>query len=106
MRNAQRFAQRPEMFLEQVFVKTIVPGGNRRMRREHDFSRNTARGFFEIDAFFLHAASNGFENGEGAMPFVQVQYAWRNTKRFQCAEPSDPKQQFLPDADAPVAAVQ
>src|SRR5215831_2704603 len=94
------------MFLKQVFVKTIMPGRNRRMRRENDFARDTAGRFFEIDAFFVHPASNGFENGEGAMPFVQVQYARRNTERFQSAESSDAKQQFLPDADAAVAAVE
>src|SRR5215475_6642958 len=94
------------MFFKQVLVKTIMPGGNRRMRRENDLARNAAGGFFEIDAFFVHTASNGFENGEGAMPFVQVQYARCNTKRFQGSEPSDTKQQFLPDADAAVAAVE
>src|SRR5215471_3133643 len=94
------------MFLKQVFVKTIMPGGNRRMRRENDFARDTAGRFFEIDAFFVHTASNVFENGEGAMPFVQMQYARRNTERFQSAESSDAKQQFLPDTDAAVAAVE
>src|SRR5262249_36049734 len=77
-----------------------------RMRHENNFAQDTTNSFFEINAFFVHTTSNGFENGENAMPFVQVQYARRNTERFQSAESSNAKQQFLPDANAAVAAIE
>ena len=56
-------------------VEAIVPGRHRRVRGEDHFARHARRGLLEAEPFFLHAAANGFQHRERAVPFVQVQHA-------------------------------
>ena len=87
-------------------VEPVVARGHRRVGGEDDFARHARHGLVEAEPFLLHAAANRFEHGESAVPFVQVQHAGRDAHGLQRAEAADAQQQFLADADAPVAAVQ
>ncbi len=86
VRQAETFAQRTKMLLNQIAAESIVTSGNRRVRREHYLTRNVRKRSFKTHAFFLHAIVNRFEHHESAVAFVQMQHAGRNAHRFQCAE--------------------
>src|ERR1700676_2961719 len=94
------------MLLDQTCVKAVVTGGNRRMGRKDDFAGDAWNGAVEIQAFLLHAVSNRFEDGKPAVPFVQVQNAWRNAHRLQGAEAAHAQQQFLADSKAVIASIE
>ena len=71
-----------------------------------DFAGNAADGMIEADALALHAVSNRFQNGEAAVPFVQVQNAGCDAHGSEGAEASDAQQQFLADPDARISSIQ
>ncbi len=95
------------MLLDQVGVEAVVAGRHRSMRREDDFARNSRQrpaSKLKPSSSMRHA--NRFEHGETAVSFVQVQHARRDAHRLQRAKTADAEQQLLPDAHAPVAAVE
>src|SRR4029077_8329193 len=94
------------MLLDQTRVEAVVTGRNRGMRRKDDFAGDARNGTVEIQAFLLHAASNRFEDGKPAVPFVQVQNAWCDAHRLQGAEAAQAEQQFLADSKAAIAAIE
>jgi hypothetical protein len=94
------------MFFDEVGVEAIVTGGNGRVGGEDDFAGDTRNGIVEIDAFFLHAGADGFEDGESAVAFVKVKDAGGDADGLKSAEATDAEQQFLADAGAGVAAVE
>ena len=70
-------------------------------------SRETRRAASsKLQAFFLHAAANRFQDGEATVSFVQVKNARRDAHRLQRAETADAQQQFLADADAAISAIE
>ena len=74
------------MFFDQACVETVVTGGNGCMRGEDDFTGYSRNRGVETDAFLLHAHANRFQHGEGAMAFVQVEDAGRNTEGFESSQ--------------------
>ena len=73
--------------------------------------KTTSRGTWlaavvEVDAFVFHAGADGFEDGEAAVAFVEMQDAGRNAHGVESAEAADAEQQLLADAHAGVAAVE
>jgi hypothetical protein len=103
---AERFAQRTEMLVDEGRREPIVSCRHRRMGREDDLCRDSSQRFPCIDTFDTHPLSNELERREGAMTFVQVQDAGRDAERAQHANATNAEQQFLADPDALVAAVQ
>src|SRR5579864_6100461 len=83
-----------------------MTGRNRRMRRENHFAGDARNGAVEIQAFLLHAASNRFKDRKPAVPFVQVQDAWRYAHRLQGAEAANAQQQLLTDSKAVIASIE
>ena len=102
----ERVAQRAEVLFDEVGRKAIVAGRHRRVRREHDLRGHAARGFVDADAFGLHPAANQLERGKRTVPFVEVNDTRRDAERGQRLDAADAEQQFLPDANAVVAAVE
>ena len=102
----ERIPQRPKMLLDQAGVEAVVARGNGSVRGKGHFAAHARHRLIEIQALFLHAAANRFEHRKSAVPFVQVQNAGRDSHRFQGAEASTPKQQFLADSNAAIAAIQ
>ena len=54
----------------------------------------------------MHAVADGFEDGEAAVAFVEMQDAGGDAHGFQCAESAYAEKQFLANAGAAVAAVE
>ncbi len=94
------------MFLDQVGIEAVVPGGNGRVRRENNLARNARDGGVKPDAFIFHPHANGFEDGEGAVTFVEVKDARSNSESFQGAQSTHAEEQLLANANAQVASVQ
>ena len=63
------------MLFYQSAVKPVVSGGNGSVRGEGHFARYPWHGLMEIDALLLHAAANGLQHREPAVPFIEVQDA-------------------------------
>ena len=103
---AERFAKRPEVLLDESRREPVVPGRNRRMRGEDHLRRHAPERFPRVDALDHHPLADELERGEGAVSFVQVQYAGCDAKRRERADAADAEQQLLADADALVAAVE
>ncbi len=93
------------MFFDQFGAKAIMPCGHGRVRRKYGLARYEGDGLFKAEAFFGHARANRFENAEGAVAFVQVQYPRRDAHGLQRAIAADAQQQFLADAHPAVTAV-
>src|SRR5262245_53213872 len=93
------------MLFDQPPMEPIVARRNRRMRRKDNLARYPPGGLVKVQTFFGHAIANGFQDGECAMPFIQVKHARRDAQSFQRSKASDAEQQFLPYPDATVAAI-
>src|ERR1700733_3073101 len=106
VRKAELIAHRPEVFLDKDGIEAVVARGNRWVRGEYDFARNLARRRHEVHTFFLHTATNGFENGEAAVTLVEVQNAGRDAHGPEGAKSADAEQQFLANARATIAAIE
>ena len=106
IRQPQAVAHRTEVLLDEVGREAIVACRHRRVRGEHHLRGHAPRGFFEADAFGVHAAANELERRERAVPFVEMDDAGRDAERGQRLDPADAEQQLLADADAIVAAVE
>src|SRR5271169_5600825 len=94
------------MLLNQNRIEAVVTGGNRCVGRKNYFAGNPRNGSVEIQAFLLHAAANRFEDGKPAVPFVQMQNAWRNAHRLEGAEAAHAQKQFLTDSKAAIPAIE
>ena len=81
MAKSHRIAKRAEVFFDQAGVEAVVAGRHGRVGREDNLARDARDCLAEVDAFFLHAAADGLQNAEGAVAFIQVQYAGRNSHR-------------------------
>ena len=106
VRQAQAVAHRTEVLFDEIGREAIVAGRHRRMRGEHHLRGDATRGFFEADAFAVHAAANELERGERAVPLVEMDDAGRDAERGERLDAADAEQQLLPDADTVVAAVE
>ncbi len=104
--DAERFAQRAEVLVDESGGEAVVPGRDRRVRREDDLRRDAAERFPGVDAFDDHALADELERGERAVALVEMEHAGRDAERRQGADAADAEQQLLPDADAVVAAVE
>ena len=104
--DAELIAQRAEVFFDEVGTEAVVAGGNGRVGGEDDFAGNLAGGGVEVEPFFFHAGADGFEHGEAAVAFVEMQHAGRDAHGLERAEAADAEQQLLADAGARVAAVE
>ena len=102
----KRFAQRAEMFLDQRRREAIVAGRHGRVGRENHLRGHAADGLPRADAFDDHPLPHQFERRKRAVPFVQVNDARQDAHGVERAHAADAEQQFLPDADALVTAVQ
>ena len=94
------------MLFHEPRIEAVVARRHRRVRGEHHFARDARHRRVERNALLLHPAANRFQHRESAVPFVQMQHARRDPHGFQRAESANAQQQFLPDAHAPVSAVQ
>ena len=106
VRQPQEFSERPQVLFDEVRAEAIVARRHRRVRGEHHFARNAVHRFVETQAFILHAIANGFEDRKSAVAFVEVQNARRDAHGFQGAKTSHAEQQFLPDSDARISAIE
>ena len=70
------------MFFDQSAVKPVVSGGHGSVRGEGHFARYPGHGLMEADALFLHAAADGLEHREPAVPFIEVQHARSDPHRL------------------------
>ena len=103
---AERFAQRSEVLVDEPRAEAVVPGRHRRVRREHDLCGDAAERFPDVDALDDHPLPHELERREGAVALVEVQHAGRDAQGGKRAHAADAEQQFLADADALVAAVE
>ena len=94
------------MLFDQSAVKPVMSGRNGSVRGEGHFARNPGHRLMEVDALFLHAAANGLQHREPAVPFIEVQDARSDPHGFQCAETSHAQQQLLADANPSIAAIE
>jgi CPA1 family monovalent cation:H+ antiporter len=76
------------------------------MRGKDDFTSDSCGGFVESDTLFLHAIAYRLQNCESAVTLVEVKDARRYSHCLQGAKSSDSQQQFLPDPDVSVTAIQ
>ena len=106
VRDAELVAQRSEVLFDEVGAEAVVAGGDGRVGGEDDFAGNLAGGGVEVEAFFFHAGADGFEDGEAAVAFVEMENAGRDAHGLERAEAADAEQQLLADAGAGVAAVE
>src|ERR1700675_1050466 len=95
MGNTERIAKRPEMLFHQAGVEAVVARRHGCVRSEGYFAGDARDGLIEIQALFLHAAANRFEDCKSAMPFVQMKNAGRDAHRAQSTEASHAEQQLL-----------
>ncbi len=102
----ERFAQRPEVLVDERGSEAVVAGRHRRVGREDDLRRHTPQRFPRVDAFDDHALADELERGERAVALVEMEHARRDAERRERADAADAEQQFLPDPDAVVAAVE
>ena len=103
---AERFAKRSEVLLDEGRREAIVPGRDRRVRREDDLRRDAPERFPGVDALDHHPLADELERGEGAVSLVEVQDAGCDAERRERADAADAEEQLLPDADPVVAAVE
>ena len=96
----------PEVLVDEGGGEAVVAGRHGRVGGEDDLRRDAAQGFPRVDAFDDHALADDLERGERAVAFVEMEDARRDAERRQGAHAADAEQQFLPDADAVVAAVE
>ncbi len=104
--DAERFTERAEVLVHERGAEAVVPRRHRRMGREDDLRRHSPERFPGIDALDHHALADDLERGEGAVSLVEVQHARRDAERGERAHAADAEQQFLPDADPVVAAIE
>src|ERR1700722_20919348 len=93
------------MLLDQSRIEAVMTCGNGRMGRKNDFAGNARDGGVEIQSFFFHAAANRLEDGNPAVPFVQMKNAGCDAHGLQGAETTNAQKQFLPDSKAAIAAI-
>ena len=105
-RQPQKFSERPQMFLDELRAKAIVPRRHWRVRGKHHFPRNAVDCIVEPQAFILHSIANGFEDRKSAVPFVEVKNARRDAHRFQGTKTSHTEQQLLPDSDTRISTIE
>ncbi len=106
VRNAQLFAQRAQVLLNQIGMEPVVTRRHRGVGGEDHFPGNLMGGGVEVQAFFLHAIANRLQHGEPAVAFVEVENAGRNAHGLEGAKTADPEQQLLTNAGASVTAIQ
>ena len=93
------------MLFDQRGIEAIVPRRYGCVSRKDDFPRHSGHRGFKRNAFVFHAHANGFEHSEGAVSFVEVKDARRDSESLQGAQATYPQQQFLTDANAKIAAI-
>src|SRR5262245_62067465 len=101
----KRVTERTEMLVYQTAMEPIVTGRHWRMCGEDNFTRDSPRSFIKVHAFFVHPASNRFEHGKRAVPFIQVKDRWCDSHSLQGPEASDAEEQLLTNSNASIAAV-
>src|SRR6266404_2542648 len=106
LRKADCIAERPEVLFDRIRFKAIVARRHRSVSYKYDFTRHARHRTFESDPFVFHAHANGFQNCEAAVSFVEVEHAGLDPQLSQGAQPSHPKQQLLPNANAAISTVQ
>ena len=94
------------MLLDELRGKPIVAGRNRRVGREHDLRRHSPDRFGGIDAFRCHALPDSSSAAKALCPSFRCTAPGDMPYRRQRAHAADAEQQFLPDPDAVVAAVE
>jgi hypothetical protein len=82
---AQRSRSGPRCSSIRSAPKRSWPGRHRRVRGEDHFARDARHGLVEAEPFVLHAAANGFQHRESAVPFVHVQHAGRDPMALSSA---------------------
>ena len=103
---AERFAQRPDVLFDQRCREAIVPGGNRRVGGEARHARDAPAGGVEGQAVGRHGVAHHLQDGEHAVPFVQVQHARLDAHCAERAHAADAQHQLLTDPGAQVATVE
>ncbi len=90
LREPQRLAKRPNVFLDQTCIETIMPGRHGSVRGEDHLARNSRHRCVKCNAFVLHPHVNRFQHREGTVAFVQVKHTRRDPKSFEGPKSTDP----------------
>src|SRR5262249_39402228 len=106
VRYSQHVAQWAKVLFDQARVKSIMSRRHGCVRSEHNLLRNARHSLIKTQPLVFHTRTNCLQNRKTAMPFVQMQHAGRDTHGTECAETSNAKEQFLPNSNASIAAVQ
>jgi hypothetical protein len=77
------------MFFQKSGIEAIVAGRDRSVSGENHLTRNARYGVVETDTFLFHAKANRFENGKGAVTFVEMEDAGRDSHGPKGAEAAD-----------------
>jgi len=93
-RQAQRQAQRFEVFLDQIRREPIVARVDRRVRGEDRRLRHVLRHRPEVRAGFLHAQTCVLERGESAVAFVEMKPAPVDARGAQGADAAHAQEEF------------
>src|SRR5678815_1559625 len=91
-RQTKLTGKRSQMFVDKFRNKSVVTRGNRSVGCEDYLACDARCCFRKRDALFQHPISNGFENRECAMPFVQVKDSGCYAHGFECTKSSDAQQ--------------
>src|SRR6202021_1036417 len=73
---------------------------------EDNFAGNLTGSGVKVQALFLHAIADCFEDCEAAVALVEMENSGRNAHGLEGAKAADAEQQFLANAGASVAAVE
>ena len=106
VRESQRFAKRAQVLFHQSRVEPVVAGGHRRVGGEHHFASHAARRRSKLRPSSSMRQRMASSTANAAVAFVHVQHPGGDPHGPQRAIAADAQQQFLPDAHAPVAAVE
>ena len=102
---AERLPQGAEGLLDEVAVEPVVAGLDRRVGGEDGLGLDAAEGFREIDLVGDHLRPGHLQEGEGAVPLVEMDHARPDAEQGQGAYAPHAEDELLPDADARVRLV-
>jgi hypothetical protein len=86
---SELFADKTQVFFQKSGIEAIVAGRDRSVSGKNHLARNARYGIVETDSFFFHAKANRFENGKGAVTFVEMENAGSDSHGTKGAEAAD-----------------
>ncbi len=104
--HAEAGGERLQVPAGEVGLEAVVPGLDRRVGREHAGRRHLAQRVVRGEPLLLHDLARPLEQGEGGVPFVQMEHRGLDPQPAESAVAADAEQDLLLDARLLVAAVE